>query len=671
MSKPPSRIAPLEPAVVEWQGTVPVSQRYNDVYFSPHDGLAESRHVFLRHNELPQRWSASGAAHFVIAETGFGSGLNFLAASHAWLASMDKRARLHYVAVEKHPMQAGDLARVLAVWPELSALRADLLNHYPPLVRGAHRLHLFGGRVLLTLYFMDVAEWLDELEIKADAWLLDGFAPAKNPRMWSARTLQRIGALTAPGGTFSTFTAAGEVRRGLQAAGFTVSKAEGYAGKREMLHGSLPKAAASPVAAPWFRYRAVGDPQRNAVIVGAGLAGAFTARALAQRGWRVSVLEQQARPGQGASGNAAAVIYGKFSTHDAPEYQFYQQAYLYALSRYPDLGLTADTWTACGVLQLACDEAGQKRQAALAELWPPGVMQLLNAAAAAEVSGVPLRCGGLYFPQAGWVAPARLCEQLLQCPGVELTTDCSVAAMEHTSAAGWRLLDPAGRMLAAAPVVILANADGARLLPQTDYLPLNRVRGQVSHVPATEASTALRTVLSFDGYITPAIQGVHNLGATFDRDNPDTRLATADHLHNLRNLENAAPALHRALAVTDAAALPGRVAFRTYAGELPVVGPAPDAAFFRREYAALAKGQLRKSYPDAAYHPGLLLNLAHGARGVTTTLLAAEMIAAYLESEPQPVPESLRQALHPGRFLIRQLKKNRTNHRDTENTEGV
>ncbi len=657
MSKPPSRIRPLVPAAVEWQGAVPVSRDYGDVYFSPRDGLAESRYVFLRHNGLPERWA--GVRRFVIAETGFGGGLNFLAASQAWLESADQHACLHYVAVEKHPLQPADIARVLATWPELSALSAELLRRHPPLVPGLHRLHLFGGRVVLNLYFMDVTEWLGELDLQADAWFLDGFAPAKNPDMWSAETLQRIGTLTAAGGSFSTFTAAGDVRRRLQAAGFEVSKAEGYAGKREMLHGKLREETMSPVAAPWFRYRAPADAQRSAVIVGAGLAGAFTARALAQRGWRVTVLEREAQAGQGASGNAAAVIYGKFSTHDAADYRFYQQAYLYAVNRYPDLELDAEIWTTCGVLQLAGDAAESERQAALAELWPPAVMQTLTADAATELSGVPLACGGLFFPRAGWMAPGRLCARLLQYPGVELKTDCRVATLDYSTAQGWRLYDQSGRMLATAHVVILANADGAGRLPQTDYLPLSRVRGQVSHVPATRASDALRTVLSFDGYITPSVQGMHNLGATFDRDNEDAGLAAADHARNLRNLETVAPALHRALAVEDAAALPGRVAFRTYAGELPVVGPAPDAGFYRREYAALAKGQLRKSYPDAAYHPGLYLNLAHGARGVTTTPLAAEIIAAYIEGEPQPVPESLRQALHPGRFLIRQLRKNK------------
>jgi tRNA 5-methylaminomethyl-2-thiouridine biosynthesis bifunctional protein len=255
------------------------------------------------------------------------------------------------------------------------------------------------------------------------------------------------------------------------------------------------------------------------------------------------------------------------------------------------------------------------------------------------------------------VAPARLCAHLLQYPGVELKTGCTIAALDYTSAQGWSLLDQAGRILAIAPVVILANAAGARHFQQTEYLPLSQVRGQVSYVPATPASSDLRTVLSFDGYLTPALQGRHSLGATFDRDSDGAELVIADHLRNLRNLEQAAPALHNALAVADAATLTGRVAFRTYAGELPVVGPAPDAVFYRREYAALAKGQLRKSYPDAQYHPGLYLNLAHGARGITTTPLAAEILAAYIDGEPQPVPESLRQALHPGRFLIRQLRK--------------
>jgi tRNA 5-methylaminomethyl-2-thiouridine biosynthesis bifunctional protein len=655
MPKPPTRITPLIPATLDWQGAVPVSREYGDVYFSRHDGLAETRHVFLRHNELPRRWQ--GPESFVIAETGFGTGLNFLAACQTWLQSGN--GVLHYLAVEKHPLSSEDMLRAVREYAELQALIPDLVRQYPPPVRGAYRLHLYGGRVLLTLYFMDVMEWLEELELKADAWFLDGFAPARNPEMWSTKVLMRVAALTAAGGTFSTFTAAGEIRRRLQAAGFKVSKAEGYGGKREMLHGSLETESPAATIKPWFRYRPPPDISRKAVVVGAGLAGAFTARALAGRGWQVSVLEQADAPGAGASGNAAAVVYGKFSTHDAPDYRFYQQAYLYAVQRYPELELDADSWRRCGVLQLAGTEDEYAQQQELAQLWPAAVMHPLAPAAAAELSGVPLDRGGLFFPQAGWVAPARVCAYLLRYPGVELKTGCTVAAMEYAQGQGWTLYDQAGRVLAAAPVVVLANADGAGEFSQTGYLPLNKVRGQVSYIPSTRISAELRTVLSFDGYITPAQQGRHSLGATFDRHSDATGLEAGDHLRNLRNMETAAPVLYRALDVSDAAALSGRVAFRTYAGELPVVGPAPDAEFYRREYAALAKGQLRKSYPDAGYCPGLFLNLAHGARGVTTTPLAAEMIAAYLNNEPQPVPESLRQALHPGRFLIRELRKNK------------
>jgi tRNA 5-methylaminomethyl-2-thiouridine biosynthesis bifunctional protein len=469
MSKPPARNRPLVPATLDWREGVPVSQRYDDVYFCRHDGLAESRYVFLRHNDLPRRWRNPPAAkNFVLAETGFGTGLNFLVANRVWLETADTASRLHYVAVEKHPLSAEDLGRALASYEELSALVPELLRQYPPPVRGAHRRHLYCGRVILTLYLMDVADWLSELDIRADAWFLDGFAPARNPEMWSAPVLARVGMQTAPGGTFATFTAAGEVRRRLEAAGFGVNKDAGFAGKREMLHGRLgvpatasgiPAVAEMSAGRPWFRApaQAAEDPapERSVVIVGAGLAGAFTALALARRGWRVTVLEQGDRPGHGASGNATAVIYGKFSTHDAPVYRFFQQAYLYATGLYPLLELDADAWSACGVLQLAGTAAERARQQELATLWPAGLMSLLDAAAAAATVGAPLEQGGLYFPGGGWVAPARVCESLLRHPGVELKTGCAVAALECVPGAAsvpcWRLLDAAGRVLAVAP----------------------------------------------------------------------------------------------------------------------------------------------------------------------------------------------------------------------------
>jgi tRNA 5-methylaminomethyl-2-thiouridine biosynthesis bifunctional protein len=234
---PEKKPIPIKPAQLEWRGQDPVSLEYGDIYFSTQDGLAESRQVFLQGNQLADRWQQLNG--FVIAETGFGSGLNFLAACKLWLDLVGETAQLHYYAVEKHPLPPSNLKQILSAYPALHGLLEPLLQSYPPLTKGSHKISLYGGRVSLTLDFMDIKEWLQRLNIKADAWFLDGFAPARNPAMWAQPVLEGIARNTSERGSFATFTAAGKVRRGLQRAGFNVRKTAGFGGKREMLQGEL------------------------------------------------------------------------------------------------------------------------------------------------------------------------------------------------------------------------------------------------------------------------------------------------------------------------------------------------------------------------------------------------------------------------------------------------
>ena len=243
---------PVTPAALQWSSTgAPRSARFGDIYYSDEDGLEESRHVFLRGNDLPARWRAWPGGHFCIAETGFGTGLNFLLTWQAWLALPAPRPRLHYLSCEQFPLQRDDLARALACWPQLAPVAGELLRHYPGLVPGQHRLLLQGGQVTLDLWWADVNTALPDLQGRGlplvDAWYLDGFAPARNESMWRPGVLEAVARLSRPGATFATFTAAGAVRRQLAAAGFTVTKTPGFGRKRECLRGRLePTRMAAP-----------------------------------------------------------------------------------------------------------------------------------------------------------------------------------------------------------------------------------------------------------------------------------------------------------------------------------------------------------------------------------------------------------------------------------------
>lgn len=220
---------------------VPRSDQFDDVYFSVQDGLAETRHVFLEGNRLSDVWA--GKDEFAICETGFGTGLNFLAVLNLYVDTPhDKRpTKLHFISFEKYPLRREFIAEHLAHWGELSAQLDSLLSNYPDdLTCERYDLNIVDG-VRLTLLFGDINAVMPNLEAEVDCWFLDGFKPSSNPDMWSDRVFENMARLSCTGTTFATFTAAGFVRRGLQAAGFEVQKVSGFGRKREMCVGRFTK----------------------------------------------------------------------------------------------------------------------------------------------------------------------------------------------------------------------------------------------------------------------------------------------------------------------------------------------------------------------------------------------------------------------------------------------
>lgn len=220
-------------AALSWtEAEVPVSERFDDPYFSLDNGLSETRHVFLAGNGLPARFRDG----FRVAELGFGTGLNFLATLRLWHEA-GAPGRLSFTSFEAFPMAAADTARALTAFPELAPEAEALMAVHAQL--GAGPVEVAEG-VSLTLVKGDARETLAAWDGLADAWFLDGFSPAKNPELWEESLMAQVFAHTAPGGTAATYTAAGFVRRGLAAAGFAVSRVPGYGRKRHMTTAVRP-----------------------------------------------------------------------------------------------------------------------------------------------------------------------------------------------------------------------------------------------------------------------------------------------------------------------------------------------------------------------------------------------------------------------------------------------
>jgi len=655
---------PITHAQLDWdeQGR-PHSRVFDDVYFSDQSGLEETRYVFLEQNRLQERFAALPVGgRLVIGETGFGTGLNFLCAWQLFEQHAVAGARLHFVSVEKYPLSHADLQRALALWPELQPFAEQLLQQYVAIHQGFQRLVLDNGRVTLTLLIGDVLEQLPQLDAQVDAWFLDGFAPAKNPEMWTAELFAELARLAAPGSTISTFTSTGWVRRLINAAGFKMKRTPGIGHKWEILRGEFlgwPETAPLPTRAkPWFARPVPVEGERKALVIGGGLAGCATAASLAARGWQVSLLERHATLAQEASGNPQGVLYLKLSAHGTALSQMIVAGFGHTRRLLEHLHRGVD-WDGCGVLQLAFDTKEAQRQAQLAQAFAPDLLHLLDRDQAQARAGIALEHGGLFFPEGGWVHPPALCEWQASQTGITVLPHTHVLDLRRVDD-HWQAWD-GEHLLASAPVVVLA---GAAEVQRFADLPLKRIRGQITRLPQTAESQALSTVVCAEGYVAPPRLGEHTLGASFDFKNEDLTPTAADHAGNLTMLHDISTDLAQRLHADtlDPSVLQGRAAFRcTSPDYLPIVGPLADSMAFNQAYAVLRKDA--RSVPDTAcpWLDGLYVNSGHGSRGLITAPLSAELLAAWLDDEPLPVPRSVADACHPNRFAVRGLVRSNAN----------
>ena len=637
----------------------PLSRQFADVYFSQEDGLTETRYVFLANNQLGERFSAlQNGEQLVIGETGFGTGLNFLCAWQLFEQQAPAGAQLHFVSVEKYPLNKADLERALALWPELAPYAEQLLAQYVALHPGFQRLVLANGRIILTLLIGDARELLGQLDARIDAWFLDGFAPAKNPQMWTPELFAELARLSHPGTTLGTFTSTGHVRRSLNEAGFKMKRVPGLGKKWEVLKGAYigtPAAAATP----WFARPPQPAGARTALVIGAGLAGCATAASLAQRGWQVTLMERHGAIAQEASGNPQGVLYLKLSAHHTALSRLIVSGYGHTRRLLHGLHKGQD-WDNCGVLQLAFDSKEAQRQAQLAAAFPEDLLIALDKTAAEAQAGIPLPAGGLFYPEAGWVHPPALCALLSQHPNIHLQLHQEALELRRDGNQ-WQACN-GEQLLASAAVVVLASAAEIKSFSQAAHLPLKRIRGQISRLPATADSRALSTVVCAEGYVAPPRLDEHTLGASFDFNSDDLTANSADHASNLQLLEEISPALADALnaAALNPAHLQGRAAFRcTSPDYLPIVGPLADTAAFAEAYAVLRKDARQVPDSPCPWLDGLYINSGHGSRGLISAPLSGELIAAWLNGEPLPVPADVAQACHPNRFALRGLIRNK------------
>ncbi|RZJ91565.1 MAG: FAD-dependent oxidoreductase [Brevundimonas sp.] len=572
----------------------PRSGRFDDVYFSREDGLAETRTVFLTGCGLPETWT--GRQRFTVAELGFGTGLNIAALVDLWRREGPANGRLHIFSVEGFPLTRDEAARALSGWPEVREAAEALLAAWPAPTPGLHRLDLHGFNATLDLAIGEVEDALTQWSGAADAWFLDGFAPSTNPGMWSDAVMDLIAARSAPGARVATFTVAGVVRRGLSERGFTVDKRPGHGRKRERLEARLPGMAADP------------SPPRVA-IVGAGIAGASLARAFSALGLTPTVIDAEG-PGAGASGFAAALVTPRLDAGDRGIAALYAAALERAATLY---AATRGAVLATGVLQLeqAPRDAGRHAKIVLQDFWPEGAMTVLDAAACADRLGEPVETGGLLMRDALAIRPAAVLERWLE--GATHITAAVKGIERHPD--GWRLIDAGGATVLEADTVVLAAGWGVASL--VAELPLSPVAGQADVVEGITGGP-----LAWGGYAIPT-GGDLLFGATHDRGVTEPKPSAEASARNLATVAARLPEL--AARIAEAGPSRPRVAVRaTTPDRLPLAG-------------ALAEG---------LYVLGGL-----GSRGFCVAPLLAEHLAAAATGAPSPLASDLAGRVNPSRFV--------------------
>jgi len=593
------------------------STQFDDVYFSPQDGLAETRHIFMSGNGLPEAWQHNDTAPFCIFEAGFGTGLNFLCAFDAFMADIKagKTARrLDFISCEKYPLKPDIINAALEPWDaELGEYKAQLLDHYPIRTEGFHRI-VFNKYVTLTLIIGDINDYIPEINASVDCWFLDGFTPAKNPEMWSDTLFENMTRLSKSAARVATFTAAKDVGQGLTNAGFDVTKVRGFGHKRTMFSGVF-KTDQKPHLKP--------KTTPKIAIIGAGLAGAAAAFALKQYGLNATIFEAGDDVALGASGNAIGLYNPRFTALKDTNSEFYSAGFaqlLRTLNHAHQNGADID-YNPCGALHLINTPEKQKRFDKLIQNWGwhNDHARLVTADEATKIAGVPIDLPAFYLPQSGSVSPQKLCHYYTQ--DIDLRLNTRIESLDD--------LKPDFDH-----IVIANGFDAARLLDAPDLLPIHTVRGQVTQIKSSGVFQNLKCNICYGGYLSAPINGVHTVGSSFQKWLDHTDVLPEDNAANLTRMTDNIPAFknERTEVTTSRAGL--RVASHD---RFPLVGAIPNR--------------------DNTY-----ISTAFGSHGIVGSLAAAHLISDLIRGGAFSLPQSAITHLNPQRFLDRLNKKQDKQH---------
>ena len=663
----------------------PFSSQFEDIYFDTNQGTSQSECVFINGNNIRSRL-AKLPEKFVIAETGFGTGLNFLLTLAAFdqiqqrkiqpqtkhqteleselKSELESKQALHFISVEKYPLSKAQLAQSLKILPELEHYSQQLIAQYPDSPEQDVTLSFYSGAVTLQLIFNDATLGLAQLakdknrrsSALVDAWYLDGFSPNKNPEMWHSGLFQQITRLSKEQATLATFTVAGNVKRQLISAGYRVEKRPAHGKKDEMLSAVFQQ---NPHSGKGYQQRPIINKPQQVSIIGGGIASACAAYALTKAGVKVNVYCQDFSIAQGASSNNIAALYPLIHQQADDISLFYQQAFEQAVGFYKHIseqGFKFDhDW--CGLLEISYKKALDLRQQHFehSPVWPKSLVQSIDKTKASELANIALEHGGLFFPKAGWIAPAQLVKQVFKAAEstnrLRVETGCKINSVSQKVDGKW-LLHTDKKDYQTNVVIYCGGAQGIPL-NLIEQLPLTSVRGQVSNMISNDKIANLSTVICHKGYLTPANNNLHCIGATFQKNSFDTERKAEDDQFNLAMLDKCLPNVTQ-WQTTDIISSKARLRCMT-PDHLPMVGAMPDIVAHKQQYPHLSKDKRWRYNELAPVISNLYMLTGLGARGLCTAPLLADILTADICGTPYPLNNEQLFNLAPNRFIIRDI----------------
>ncbi|MGJ4745009.1 bifunctional tRNA (5-methylaminomethyl-2-thiouridine)(34)-methyltransferase MnmD/FAD-dependent 5-carboxymethylaminomethyl-2-thiouridine(34) oxidoreductase MnmC [Leptospira sp. SA-E8] len=642
--------------MIDWkENGTPVSREFDDIYFSPENGLEETKHVFLKGNKLEERLSSTTTRHaFSILELGFGTGLNFFAAWQLWRNCKSKSGYrvIRFTSFEKYPLESDDIRKAISAFPELSELLELFLEKYKLLVPGCNTFLFEKENLVLDLWIGDAIQYLPEVSGKFDAFFLDGFAPSKNPELWGENISTQIKRLSNQNASLATFTVARSVKDCLSNAGFTLSKIPGYGRKREMLIGvyeSEPEPDVNPI--PFLRRKYSDQIPKKVSVLGAGLAGASIARALAWRGIIVEVWDDH--NALRASSVPMAVSHPHITKGETPTSLWTLRCLGNSIRRYSDL-LSKDSYQISGTVQLSGEdlpwarlEEGVKAHSLskeLAELKP-------------ELGkNFPEHTKGIFYPSGFWTDTPALTQKLLDHPNI-LLKQGKVGSISFEKEE-WTLFSGIKEPLSKTEVLVLANSFGIESLLQGLWeespFSLRSVRGQLEILEDPNIESEKDPIYVGEKYLTPSKNGIRVNGSTFDEFDLDPNVRAKDKEEILEYSQKTFLGLdwERIKVRSEFVGIRSQTPDR-----FPILGPVHSPEPFRKIYSGMGLHKNRKKeFPFLEPQKNLFVFGGLGSRGVLTSLLGGEILAEILLNEPLSIENSLYSSLHPSRFLYRKIR---------------